>query len=377
MRVPADVEQGVGLIARERGAIVRARVAAGGELGGAVLAQRMALEKFGAGREALLLLLRQPFEQGRGGHRRDGGALEHLDGVGIRLGLVGAGVAERDQLLGVRADVAGEQSDERADPELADQRLGHVAAADVRDFVRQDARERLGIGLGDRRPEHDDIAARQRGGVEHRHVERRDLDRVRAGRRAGRNPLHHRFERLLALGVAAAKVAEIADDRAADIALPAHRHMRREPVRRDIAERDHRRGQRPGDEHRRNQPDAVDPAAVALLPPEQRRNRFGRFGGKHQPPAGDIAPAQSKARRPAFDALEEVGLDLLAPAAALGENQAILGGLHLNVVRVGGDSVVEPSLDQIAPTSNASAKPSASRGAWVVDWVSCETSTVP
>ena len=53
-------------------------------------------------------------------------------------------------LLGIGAEVAGEQPDQRADAELADQRLGDMAAADMGDFVGEDAGQRLGIGLGDR-----------------------------------------------------------------------------------------------------------------------------------------------------------------------------------------------------------------------------------
>ena len=54
--------------------------------------------------------------------------------------------------------------------------------------------------------------------------------------------------------------------------------------------------------------------------------------------------------------------------------------LDLNFVRMRGDAVVELARDQrrqIAPTSKASAKPSASRGAWVVDWVRSDTSMLP
>ena len=70
-------------------------------------------------------------------------------------------------------------------------------------LVREHSGERVGIGVGDRRLEHDDIAARERSGVEHRHVERGDLYRIRAARRAGRHSLDQRFERFLAGGVAA------------------------------------------------------------------------------------------------------------------------------------------------------------------------------
>ena len=94
----------------------------------------------------------------------------------------------------------------RADAELADQRFGDMTPVDMGDFMREDAGERIGIGLGDRRLEHDDIAAGKRRGVEHRYVERGDLDPVRALGRARRNALDQRFERALAIGVAATQV---------------------------------------------------------------------------------------------------------------------------------------------------------------------------
>ena len=70
---------------------------------------------------------------------------QHSDRVAVGLGLVSARVAQRNQLLCIGADVAGEQADQGADAELADQRLGHVTAADVRDLMRHDPGQRVGI----------------------------------------------------------------------------------------------------------------------------------------------------------------------------------------------------------------------------------------
>ena len=101
-------------------------------------------------------------------------------------------------------------------------------------------------------------------------------------RRSGRNAFDQRLERLLAIGVAAPEVAEVADDRPADIAFPAHRHMRRDPVRGDIAQSHHGRGDDPADDQRRDQPDPVDPAAVALFLAEQSLQLSGRIERQQQ-----------------------------------------------------------------------------------------------
>src|SRR6478672_7508690 len=113
----ADVEQRIPLVARERRLITHSRVVAGGELQCSLAAERMALQKFGA---ELRRFLRQPLKQRGRGLRRDAGLLQHLDRIGIGLGLVLARVAQRDDLLGVRADIARERADQGADSELAD-----------------------------------------------------------------------------------------------------------------------------------------------------------------------------------------------------------------------------------------------------------------
>src|SRR5437764_736284 len=83
------------------------------------------------------------------------------------------------------------------------------------------------------------------------------------------HPLEQGFERLLSLGVATAQGPEIPDDGAADVAFPAHRHVRSDPGRGDIADGDDDDSDRgPGDQ-RGNEADAVYPSSVALALPEQ------------------------------------------------------------------------------------------------------------
>ncbi len=89
---------------------------------------------------------RQPVEQLRRRLRRNARAAKHGDGVGVGFGLVARACrTKRHELLGIGADAAGEQADQRADAELADQGLGDVAAADVGDLVRDDPGQLVGL----------------------------------------------------------------------------------------------------------------------------------------------------------------------------------------------------------------------------------------
>jgi hypothetical protein len=60
----ADVEEGIGLIAAQRGSIMFGRIEGGGEFLGTLAAQRVALEEFGA---ELRRFLRKANEQLGGG----------------------------------------------------------------------------------------------------------------------------------------------------------------------------------------------------------------------------------------------------------------------------------------------------------------------
>ena len=73
------------------------------------------------------------------------GREQHLDGFGIRFGLVRTRVAEADQLLRVGADIAREGADECANAKLADHCFGDVALANMGDLVRDDPGDFLGI----------------------------------------------------------------------------------------------------------------------------------------------------------------------------------------------------------------------------------------
>ena len=131
---PADVEEGVALFAVQCRLVPGMRIEASREVERAHPARGMALKEL---RAECRGFFRQALKQRRGGLGRDVGPAKHDDRVGIRLRLIVARVAQRDDLLGISAEIAGEQADERADPELAQQGFGDMAPADVRDFVRE------------------------------------------------------------------------------------------------------------------------------------------------------------------------------------------------------------------------------------------------
>ena len=85
------------------------------------------------------------------------------------------------------------------------------------------------LDVVDRSLEHDDMGAGKRRRIEHFHVERSDLHGVRPPGGARLNPLDQGLQRALALRVAAAIVAEIADDGVADGAGDFVGQLRRPP----------------------------------------------------------------------------------------------------------------------------------------------------
>ena len=84
------------------------------------------------------------------------------------LRFIAAGVAQRHDLLGIGADTAGEEAVSARRCRAPQQRFGDVAPADVGDLVRDYTGKGLGLGLGDRGLENDDVTAGQRRGVEMR-----------------------------------------------------------------------------------------------------------------------------------------------------------------------------------------------------------------
>src|SRR5436190_5197390 len=82
---PADVEQGVALVAAERRLVVRLRIEARSEVVRSLAGEGMALEEL---RAELRRFPGQAPEQLRGGFRGYVRSLEHRDRVAIRLSLI-------------------------------------------------------------------------------------------------------------------------------------------------------------------------------------------------------------------------------------------------------------------------------------------------
>ena len=132
----------------------------------------------------------------------------------------------------------------------------------------------------------------------------------------------------------------VADDGAADVALPPHRHVRRNPVRRQIADCDDTCGDGGADAERGDQADAVDPAAVTLLLAEQRLGFACGLWRKHQPPARHVASCQPHLAT-AVDPLQMWRCDAIAPAARPRQQQRAIAKLGIDDVRMGASAVVQ------------------------------------